>query len=306
MEIEAVIISESKESEHYNSYNIKGKTAEFKNKKFILYVKKDIELEYGDKIKIMGEFYEPEDTRNYKGFSYKKYLQTEKIYGTIKAKSVEVKSKNNINLIFKISNSVRNKLIEQIKTIMPEETANLLIGLTLGGKEDMSDEVKLAFQRSSLAHILAISGTHVSYIILALTYVVAINKMPKKSGYFFIIFILIAFIFITNFSISVIRACIMSIILIISKIIHKKADIINTIAISILILITFNPYSIRSVSLQLSYLGTAGVIFLSPVIEKIFIEIVHTKKIVEFKGRSFLKNAINKKCDNIVRIKKNY
>ena len=95
IEIEAVIISSPKENEYYNTYTIKGKTEEFKNKKFILYVKKDVKLEYGDKIKIIGEFYEPDGSRNYKGFNYKEYLKTEKIYGTIKTEKIEFESKNN-------------------------------------------------------------------------------------------------------------------------------------------------------------------------------------------------------------------
>ena len=261
-----MIISSAKENEYYNSYTIKGKTEEFKNKKFILYVKKEISLEYGDKIKIIGEISKPEDSRNYKGFSYKKYLQTEKIYGTIKAEKIEVRAQNDISFVFRLSNITRNKIIEQIKNILPEETSGLLIGLMLGDKTYISDETKQNFQKSSLAHILAVSGAHVSYIILGLTYMVSINKMPKKSGYIFIICVLIVFIFITNFSVSVIRACIMSIILILSKIFHRKADIKNTIAISVLIILIFNPYSINSVSMQLSYLGTIGVIFVAPLL----------------------------------------
>ena len=157
IEIEAVIISEKNESEYYNSYRIEGITKKFKNKRFILYLKKDIVLEYGDKIKITGEFYKPEDSRNYKGFSYKEYLQTEKIYGTIKAKKVEFIAKDSINTILKLSNSIRNKLIEQTKKLLPKETETLLIGLTLGQKEEISDEIMADFQKSSLAHILAIS-----------------------------------------------------------------------------------------------------------------------------------------------------
>ena len=93
------------------------------------------------------------------------------------------------------------------------------------------------------------------------------------------IFLLIVFIFLTNFSLSVIRACIMTIILILSKILYRKADIKNTLAISFLLIIIFNPYSLRSVSLQLSYLGTAGVIFITPVIESLINEFINKKRI---------------------------
>lgn len=71
----------------------------------------------------------------------------------------------------------------------------------------------------------------------------------------------------------------MTIILIFSKILYRKADIKNTLAISFLLIIIFNPYSIRSVSLQLSYLGTAGVIFITPVIESFIKEIIYKKRI---------------------------
>ena len=76
------------------------------------------------------------------------------------------------------------------------------------------------------------------------------------------------FIFITNFSVSVVRACVMSIIFIISKLFYRKLDIKNAIAISLLIILIYNPYSINSVSMQLSYLGTIGVIFIAPTIER--------------------------------------
>lgn len=278
---EAVIISSKKENEYYNSYTIKGKTNEFKNKKFILYLKKGIELEYGDRIKFNGEFYEPEGVRNYKGFSYKKYLQTEKIYGTVKTEKVQVISKNNTSFIFKINNTIRDKIIKQLKNILPDETSGLLIGLMLGDKTYISDEVRLDFQKSSLAHILAVSGAHVSYIILGITYLNSINKMSKKSGYIFTIFILIVFIFITNFAVSVIRACIMSIILILSKLLYRKANIKNSMIISLVIILMFNPYSIYSASLQLSYLGTIGVVFVSPIVQKYFEKI--TEKVIKKK-----------------------
>ena len=133
----------------------------------------------------------------------------------------------------------------------------------LGDKTYMQEEVVTSFQKSNLAHILAVSGTHVSYFILGLTFVNRINKLSKKSGYFIIIFALIAFIFITDFSLSVIRAGIMAIIAIVAKLAYRKLDVKNAIAITLLITLIYNPYNIQNLSLQLSYLGTIGVIFIS-------------------------------------------
>ena len=266
IKIEAIILSNPKEEKNYNSYIIKGKNNIFKNKKFILYTKE--KLKFGDKIKVTGTFLEPAEQRNYKGYNYKKYLQTQKIYGSIKAKNIKIISKNCGNKLLKLGNNARNKIIKNINQILPNETCGLLIGLLLGDKTSIEEDTITNFQKSSLAHILAVSGTHVSYIILGFTCFLTINKISRKSGYLFTIFILIVFLFLTNFSLSVVRACIMAIIIITSKLIHRKADIINTMGIALLITFIYNPFAIQSVSLQLSYLGTAGVIFLTPIIEK--------------------------------------
>lgn len=261
--INAMIISSKKEGNYYNSYVVKGKSGIYKNKKFILYSNKSYSFTYGEIIGIKGEFFEPDETRNYKGFNYKNYLKTEGIYGTIKAENIKNYNKNKAKLIFKLSNLIREKIIEKTTKILPDETNGLLIGLMLGDKTYMQEEVVTSFQKSNLAHILAVSGTHVSYFILGLTFVNRINKLSKKSGYFIIFFALIAFIFITDFSLSVIRAGIMAIIAIVAKLAYRKLDVKNAIAITLLITLIHNPYNIQNLSLQLSYLGTIGVIFIS-------------------------------------------
>ena len=276
IKLEAIIISNAKEENYYNSYIIKGKNNIFKNKKFILYTKE--KLEFGDKINVTGFFLEPAEQRNYKGFNYKKYLQTQAIYGSIKVKEISIISKNNLNNLLTLSNQVRNKIIENTKKILPEDTRGLLIGILLGDKTYLEDDMTNSFQKSSLAHILAVSGVHVSYLILGVTFFISINKLSKKCGYFLTIFILIVFLFLTNFSVSVIRASIMAIILIVSKLVYRKADIINTILISIFFTIINNPFSIYSVSFQLSYLGTIGVIYFLPILNEQIQKIIKNQK----------------------------
>ena len=277
IELEAVVISNAKKSNYYNKYTIKGNTDIFKNKKFILYTKEDIE--YGDKIKIKGDFLKPEVQRNYKGFNYKGYLQTQGVYGSIKSKNVSAISKNNVNVFYSLSNKLRNKIIKNIKIILPKDTSGLLIGILLGDKTNLDEEINNSFQKSSLSHILAVSGTHVSYIVLGTAIFIKLNKMSKKRGYILTILVLIVFMFLTNFTLSVIRASIMAITLIISKLTYRKASVINTLIISLLIILFINPFSIKSVSLQLSYLGTIGVIYLAPIIQELIEKLKINKKI---------------------------
>ena len=277
IKIEAVVISNVKKNEYYNSYQIKGKNSIFKNKKFILYTKEN--LEFGDKVEIGGEFSNPDGQRNYRGFNYKKYLKTQKIYGVIKAKKVTIVSKNNLNFVLIFTNNIRNKIIKSIKKILPEETSTLLTGILLGEKTDLNEEITTSFQKSSLSHVLAVSGTHVSYLILGITLFLNKSKISKKSGYYIIIFILVLFLLLTNFSPSVVRASIMASLVIVAKILHRKASALNSILISLLIILINNPYLVNNISLQLSYLGTIGVIYIAPIVQKQIQKLNINKKI---------------------------
>lgn len=267
---EAIIIGDKTEKEYSYTYTIKMKTGRYKNKRFILNVKKDVnKLEYGNLIKAEGEYISPSESRNYKGFNYREYLKTKKIYGTIKIDSnnIVVLEKEKLNSILMKSNNIRNSIIEKANSLLPEKTNELLIGILLGDKSGISEEIIENFKISNLSHILSVSGAHTSYIILGFTYILNKSKITKKWVYIITILILCIFMFITNFTASVIRACLMAIITIVAKIFYKKSDITTSIAFSLLITLIINPFSINEIGLQLSYLGTMGIILFNKNVE---------------------------------------
>lgn len=281
---EAIIIGDKTEKEYSYTYTIKMKTGSYKNKKFILNVKKNVhKLEYGDLIKIEGEYIDPSQSRNYKGFNYREYLKSKKIYGTIKIEgnNIAVLEKEKLNFLLIKSNNIRNSIIEKATSLLPEKRSKLLIGILLGDKSGISEEIIENFKISNLSHILSVSGAHTSYIILGLTYILNKSKITKKWVYIITILILCIFMFITNFTASVIRACLMAIITIIAKIFYKKPDITTSIAFSLLITLMINPFSINEIGLQLSYLGTMGII-------------VFNKNVENFLNKANINNKISK------------
>lgn len=213
-----IIESEPIESKYNYKYIIKSIDREYNNKKFLLYVKKDKKnlLEYGDLIKVSGDFSIPDTKRNYKGFDYREYLKAKKIFGIILTnnRNIEVIEKKQSNIIYTVSNNIRKTIIEKVKRILPEETSSLLIGILLGETSYISEEVVENFKTSSLSHVLAVSGAHTSYIVLCITYLLNKGRVSKREINIIIIFVLLLFMFITGLTPSVIRACIMGIILV--------------------------------------------------------------------------------------------
>ena len=266
----ATVVSEPEETDYYYSYEIK-----IKNKKFLMYTNR--KLNYGMYIYLEGEYIEPQEQRNYKGFNYKEYLKTQNIYGSIKSNNIDIIKENNVNIVSNLSNQARNKVIDIAYKILPENTANLLVGILIGKRNDIPEEVKDNFSKSELSHILAISGTHISFIIIGITFVLTKSKLPRKLMHIITILILIFFMFITGFSPSVIRACTVAIIMIFSKISYRKFDILSAMAFSLIITFLYNPFSIKDIGLQLSYLGALGIILFHKPIAKFLSQRVNKK-----------------------------
>lgn len=105
--------------------------------------------------------------------------------------------------------------------------------------------------------------------------------MPKKWSYVIIIFMLLLFMFITNFTVSVSRACIMGILIIFSKLVYRKSDFITNISLSSLITLSVNPFVINDIGFGLSYLGTIGIVFLNKNYKEIFVKIKIKEKIAK-------------------------
>ena len=284
-EIIATVISNNKETEYKNTYKVRIESLKgLKDINFILRVSKSkkILLNYGDKIKVIGQYLVPEQARNYKGFNYREYLKTQKVYGIFEADKVEILEHNNLNFIELFSNKVKLKIIQNFSKILPEETNQLFLGILIGYDDNLSKKIEEDFRKSSLTHLLAVSGAHIAYIITGLSFIFKRLKFPKKLTNILTIGFLIFFMYITDFSSSVVRASIMGIILLISIVLYRKNDIQTTISISILIILIENPYKILDVGLLLSYLATSGIIVFSKLNKEKKSELNLKEKIVQY------------------------
>ncbi len=257
-----------------------------------------IDLKYGDYISIKGEYKAPSIATNYQGFDYSKHLRTLKIYGTVQAEQVQIIKENSNNILFTISNNIFIKMKNTIQENFPKEKANLLLGILVGYKEEIPEEMQENFKESNISHILAVSGLHVSYIILATTKILE-KAQGKRNSKILTIFFIIAYMFLTNFSPSVVRAGIMGIISILAKLTYNKNDIWTSIAISLLCILIYNPYLILFAGVLLSYGGTIGIIVFEKSVSQIFNQIKTKSKNYKYKVGKNLGKIIDYILDTI-------
>ena len=269
---EATIISKKIQKRYTVSYQV-----EIENKKFILYIKSEKDFEIGDKIKFEGTYNKTSGQRNFGGFDYNLYLKTKKIYGVFNGNNVEKIYSKDKRIKFKFKKIILN-IQEYIANILqnnlPKDNYALLKGLLIGQKDDIETQVIEDFRDASLSHVLAISGAHFSYIILALTF---INKRLKckNLGNIISILVILFFIHLTGATPSVIRAGTMSILVIFAKLLHRKSDFWTNLSLSLLIQLIYNPYVIFDLGLILSYCGVIGIVIFYKIIQsKVKIKIV--------------------------------
>lgn len=276
IEITGIIVDvdEINKSNYKSTYKVKvlsvNGSDKFKNTYIILNVnkKKKINIQYGNKVIVKGEYKEPERARNYGGFNYKEYLKQLDVYGIVNASNVEILEGKFLSKVEYVIYDLKSNIKEHAKKYIDKEAYPIFMGLILGDTSNLNDDIKEQFKNANISHVLAISGMHISCIIIGCS--IVLNKLiGKRFSKIFTILVLVFYLLLTGFSASTIRAGIAGILVILGKVIHRKSDIWTSMAISILITLIYNPYLIQNVGLQFSYIGTIGIILLNKSISKL-------------------------------------
>lgn len=282
---------------NYRFYiDIKNNSKDLNTKSLEKFQNKNItNLEFGDKVKIKGEFIKPEKQRNYKGFDYNNYLKQKDILGTIQVQELEKINQNKslknnfINLVNNYVQSLKNKAYQ----ILPEKIASLFIGIVFGDRSMIDEETVQNFNASSLSHILAVSGMHFTFLISGVIILLK-DFLGRKKTYILGIVVILLYMVITGFSASIFRAGIMGIIMLISKLIYRKNDIWTSISISLLFMIIYNPFLIFDIGLQLSYCAMIGILFFQKMIYKYLIKKILKIKKLRYHPQKWIMTFISK------------
>lgn len=135
-----------------------------------------------------------------------------------------------------------------------------------GDKSAMDDGDYLGMQETGLAHLFAVSGLHCAFLVTLLALLISRRQRLLCAV---TIPLLLFYMVMVGMSPSVVRACIMQIFLLIAPLFRRGSDPLTSLAAALLVILLCNPFAAASVSLQLSFSATLGMVLLSPRLYKL-------------------------------------
>ena len=238
-------------------------------------IKPDIKA--GDRIVIKGRLSETDGKRNPGEFDYGKYLSLHNIHKTFSSNgysNIKIISGNNLGYLYqKIIYPSKIFALNNIDENSSGDNAAYLKGLVTGERSDISNEMKESFIDAGVMHLIAVSGLNVAYIILSVTLVLSVMRIPVLPRIVMTIIILILYCIFTGSPASIVRATVMGIIVLISFILERKVNFYNSIGVSALIILFYDSKQIYDSGFILSFSAVISMVVIYGIFEKSFIRL---------------------------------
>lgn len=250
------------------------------------------EYRIGDVVRVWGEFTQFQPASNPGEFDYAAYYRGQKLIWRVFALAVR-KIENGEQMEPKFSGSIagvpgkavgqmqewgawtklrrisyvlpngilrfRMWAVARLKLLAGEEDGSIFAAMLLGDKTGMPEEIRELYQKNGIAHLLAVSGLHLSLVSMA-----AYGLLRKAgAGYGRAAvaggLVLMVYSILTGASPSVLRALIMTLCGFLAAYLGRTYDLLSAMGLSALILLWYSPYLVDQAGVQLSFAAIGGI-----------------------------------------------
>jgi competence protein ComEC len=230
----------------------------------------------GTHLQINGSLYQNSPAKNPNQFDYGKYLESKQIYAQIYADVSEMKIGSIIQKdVWYFTSKLRAKIIRNLeKSNFNKAELNVAIALILGQQQDISPEIIRDYQFAGAVHILSVSGLHIGFILLFVTFL--LKPFPNtRHGSFIkliiILFSLASFGLIAGLAPSVLRSVTMFSFVAIGMYLRRSTNIFHTLLVSMLLILLVQPSFLFDVGFQLSYVALFFILWLQPLLASLWL-----------------------------------
>jgi len=244
-------------------------------KNFLLYLEKDsaaFSLAKGDSLLVYAQLEPVASSGIPDAFDYARYLRRKGVSGSAYVPRnhwKQVGHQETTTLSDRMEEA-RGALIQLYQDLgfQGDELA-VLSALTVGEKEELTEDIQEVYSISGASHVLAISGLHIGLLYMILWLCCAPLRRRKSLrilSIFLIIGVLWGFALLTGFPVSVVRSVIMFSLMGISTLMTEKPHTLNTLATAAFVMLLCRPLWLFEVGFQMSFAAVASIVLLHPLI----------------------------------------
>jgi len=246
------------------------------NGRVILYLQKDSIssiIKYGDVMLVRASLQQLRETQNPAQFNYKQFLLFHQVtrQAYIASQYLKLTGINKGYPVMKKIYELRNFLLNVLRQhgLHGREFA-VGAALILGYTDELDPEIMRSYAGSGAMHVLSVSGLHVGIMYVVVSFFLSLLLNRFRTGNIIKAILLLAFLafyaMITGLSPSVLRAAVMFGFIVIAKSFKYHTNIYNTLAVSAISLLVWDPYLVMQVGFQLSYLAVIGIVSIQPLL----------------------------------------
>jgi len=229
----------------------------------------------GNQLKINGLLNKNSPQKNPNQFDYSKYLENKQIYGQLYADPNQIQINSTINKdIWYYTAVLRTRIIQNLeKANFNSKELNVAIALIMGQQQDIDPEITQDYQYAGAVHILSVSGLHIGFILLFVTFLLKPFLNTKRGSFIKLLITVIAlFLFgiLAGLAPSVVRSVVMFSFVAIGQYLKRNTNILHTLLVSILLILLFEPSFLFDVGFQLSYVALFFIVWLQPLFANIW------------------------------------
>ncbi|MBQ6120653.1 MAG: DNA internalization-related competence protein ComEC/Rec2 [Clostridia bacterium] len=221
----------------------------------------------GQRLRLKGHIWAPDPVTNPYEFDFGAYLNRQGMdaYATAKIEDVTILGSSvgvNTTLV-----AIRHAIARRIDALFPR-SAGIMRALVLGDRSLLGDEQRDALQRSGTAHLISISGLHVTLLAAVLSLLLGLI-MPRKYAVLVAVALLIPYGALIGFTAPFVRALCTFAIFCCAPIAGLPSDGITRLCGVMLAWLLAKPLSLEDTGFALSYAASAGIILLMPPLRRL-------------------------------------
>ncbi len=230
-------------------------------------------LSEGDHISFISRIKSVKNFKNPKGFNYKRYMMFKGVCGTAYTNGVgiEIERPADSRTLAGIIGTARSAVTALIDKTCEGDHNNVMKALIIGDRSGITPSMRNDFNRAGTGHLLAISGLHIGIVaavsfflfswILSHVRLFLWNAWTKKGAAVFSLVPVVLYGLMAGMSPSTQRAVIMAVVFLMTFLIEREQDSINTLSLAAVCILLFHPPALYSVSFQLSFSAVLAIIY---------------------------------------------